>query len=59
MRPSTTACGRRARVSWVVRPGWGTSWRIGGLWAVLWPWTIVLVLDFIISFSYSLSPRNG
>lgn len=29
-----------------------------GLWAVMWPWGIGLVVDFIVSFSYTLSPRS-
>jgi hypothetical protein len=29
------------------------------LWAVMAPWAIVLVIDFVISFSYTLSPRKG
>jgi hypothetical protein len=37
----------------------GDADRTAPLWAVLWPWTIVLVVDFVISFSYTLSPRKG
>ncbi len=33
--------------------------RTAPLWAVMWPWTIALVVDFVVSFSYSLSPRKG
>ncbi|RSM67680.1 hypothetical protein DMB66_15180 [Actinoplanes sp. ATCC 53533] len=29
-----------------------------GLWAVLGPWGIGLVIDFIVSFSYTLRPRT-
>jgi hypothetical protein len=29
------------------------------LWAVMGPWGIGVVVDFIVSFSYSLSPRKG
>jgi hypothetical protein len=28
------------------------------LWAPMAPWTIALIVDFIVSFSYSLSPRR-
>jgi hypothetical protein len=28
------------------------------LWAVMAPWSIGLVIDFIVSFSYTLSPRS-
>jgi hypothetical protein len=28
------------------------------LWAVMWPWTIGLVIDFVVAFSYTLSPRS-
>ncbi|GIF06720.1 hypothetical protein [Actinoplanes siamensis] len=28
-----------------------------GLWRVMAPWTVVLVIDFIISFSYTIFPR--
>ena len=37
----------------------GDPARIGPLWAVLWPWTIALIVDFVVSFSYSLPPRKG
>lgn len=29
-----------------------------GLWAVMGPWGVALVIDFIVSFSYTLSPRS-
>jgi hypothetical protein len=32
--------------------------RTAPLWAVMGPWTIALVVDFVISFSYTLSPRK-
>jgi hypothetical protein len=32
--------------------------RTAPLWAVLAPWTIVLAVDFLISMSYSVSPRR-
>lgn len=35
----------------------GDPHRTAALWSVLWPWTIVVVVDFLISFSYSLRPR--
>ncbi|GAA3961853.1 hypothetical protein [Actinoplanes auranticolor] len=28
------------------------------LWAVMAPWSIALVIDFIVAFSYTLSPRS-
>jgi hypothetical protein len=28
------------------------------LWAVLAPWSVVLVIDFIVAFSYTVSPRR-
>jgi len=27
------------------------------LWAVMAPWSVVLVIDFIVAFSYTVSPR--
>ena len=32
--------------------------RVQPLWSVLGVWTIVLVVDFVISFSYTLFPRH-
>jgi len=29
------------------------------VWAVMAPWGIGLVVDFVISFSYTLAPRKG
>lgn len=29
------------------------------LWSVMEPWSLVLVIDFVISFSYTLAPRKG
>jgi hypothetical protein len=31
--------------------------RTAPLWSVMAPWGIVLVIDFVVSFSYTLSPR--
>nr|WP_237418497.1 hypothetical protein [Actinomadura rayongensis] len=28
-------------------------------WAVMGPWAIILVVDFLISFSYTIAPRKG
>ncbi len=28
------------------------------LWAVMAPWSVALVIDFIVAFSYTLSPRS-
>jgi 2TM domain len=33
--------------------------KTASLWAVMGPWGIGVVVDFIVSFSYSLSPRKG
>ena len=32
--------------------------RTAGLWPVLGPWTLVLLVDFVVSFSYTLAPRG-
>ena len=37
----------------------GDPARTAPLWAVMVPWTIALVVDFVVSFSYTLSPRKG
>jgi hypothetical protein len=29
------------------------------LWVVMAPWGIGVVIDFVVSFSYTLSPRKG
>ncbi|WP_433828685.1 hypothetical protein ACQP2E_04935 [Actinoplanes sp. CA-015351] len=29
------------------------------LWGVMGPWTVVLVIDFVISFSYTVMPRKS
>ncbi len=36
----------------------GDPGRTLGLWAVMGPWTIGLVIDFIVAFSYTVSPRS-
>jgi hypothetical protein len=36
----------------------GSAARTMPLWTVMVPWTIALVVDFIISFSYTLAPRK-
>jgi hypothetical protein len=36
----------------------GDPGRTVPLWAVMAPWSIGLVIDFIVSFSYTLSPRS-
>jgi hypothetical protein len=36
----------------------GDPSRTAPLWSVMGPWTLVLVIDFFVSFSYSLSPRR-
>jgi hypothetical protein len=28
------------------------------LWQIMAPWTVALVVDFLISFSYTLAPRK-
>ncbi|GAA3338198.1 hypothetical protein GCM10020358_17400 [Amorphoplanes nipponensis] len=35
----------------------GDPGRTAALWSVLGPWTLVLVIDFVVSFSYTVSPR--
>jgi hypothetical protein len=37
----------------------GSTDRAAPLWAVMGPWAIVLVVDFVISFSYTLAPRGA
>ena len=32
--------------------------RTAPLWAVMAPWSVGLVIDFIVSFSYTLKPRS-
>jgi hypothetical protein len=32
--------------------------RAAPLWSAMGPWTVVLVIDFLISFSYTLAPRR-
>jgi hypothetical protein len=36
----------------------GDVGRTAPLWAVMWPWTIALVVDFVVSFSYTVAPRK-
>ena len=36
----------------------GDLGRTGPLWAVMAPWSVALVIDFIVAFSYTLSPRS-
>jgi hypothetical protein len=36
----------------------GDVGRTAKLWAVMAPWAVVLAIDFVISFSYTLSPRK-
>jgi hypothetical protein len=36
----------------------GSVDRAAPLWAVMVPWAIVLAVDFVISFSYTLAPRR-
>ncbi|POM27349.1 hypothetical protein BTM25_17620 [Actinomadura rubteroloni] len=33
--------------------------RMVNAWAVMGPWGIILVIDFLISFSYTITPRKG
>ena len=37
----------------------GSFARVAPLWAPMAPWTIGLVVDFLISFSYTLAPRKA
>jgi hypothetical protein len=37
----------------------GSIDRTGPLWGVMVPWALVLVVDFVISFSYTLAPRGS
>jgi hypothetical protein len=36
----------------------GDPGRTVPLWAVMVPWSVALVIDFIVAFSYTLSPRS-
>jgi hypothetical protein len=33
--------------------------RTAPLWAVMGPWTVALVVDFVVSFSYTVAPRKA
>lgn len=36
----------------------GDAHRTAPLWAVMAPWALILAIDFLISFSYTLAPRR-
>jgi hypothetical protein len=36
----------------------GDPARTKPLWQIMAPWTIALIVDFIVSFSYTLTPRK-
>ncbi|WP_019631674.1 2TM domain-containing protein [Actinomadura atramentaria] len=37
----------------------GDPTRAKGAWTVMAPWSVILAIDFLISFSYTLSPRKN